>query len=65
MAFRVGTMQSQEKKPSQLQNEMEQLLEIEKKIFKERVELQEEVNKQPGHKQKLAKLKQLMEESYA
>lgn len=32
---------------------MEQLLDIEKKIFKERVDLQTEVNKQPGHKQKI------------
>lgn len=44
---------------------MEQLLEIEKKMFKERVELQEQVNKQPGHKQKIKKLKELLEESYA
>jgi hypothetical protein len=44
---------------------MEQLLDIEKKIFKERAELQAEVVKQVGHKQKIKKLKELLEESYA
>ena len=53
------------KNPNQLLQEMQLLIEMEDKVFKERIDLEKELSKCKGRKMKIKVLKERLNESYA
>ena len=65
---RIDQMQDKEKiekRKSIFLFEMQQLLDMEKKVYDDQVNVEKEVQKEKGHKKKLLKLKALLDESMA
>ena len=65
---RIDQMQDKEKiekRKSIFLFEMQQLLDMEKKVYDDQVNVEKEVQKETGHKKKLLKLKALLDESMA
>lgn len=54
-----------EKNKSLFLYELQQLLDMEKKVYEDQLNVEKEVQKQKGHKNKLKKLKDLLDESMA
>ena len=54
-----------EKNYEKITKEAESLLELEKEMFMERKEMFDEVTKQPGHRMKIVKLKEMLDSSKA